>query len=76
MHAPSVSVAEVFAAGATEIRRAFPSSELPGILLAYQEGIKASWAMGIALSGMAVLVSLVPVQRLQSKQAVGTAMVG
>ncbi|KAK1143054.1 hypothetical protein N8T08_007118 [Aspergillus melleus] len=64
IYAPSVSSASVFAAGATEFRDMFPNSQLQGILLAYLKGIKASWVLGIALSGMAVLVSWVPMKRL------------
>ncbi|KAJ6035995.1 hypothetical protein N7540_000274 [Penicillium herquei] len=66
IYGASVSPASVFATGATEIRQVFPQSQIPLILLAYLKGTKASWAFGIALAGVAVLVSWIPMRRLGS----------
>ncbi|KAJ5191856.1 uncharacterized protein N7498_010841 [Penicillium cinerascens] len=71
IYVPSVSSASDFAAGVTEIRDLFPTSQLPGILLAYLKGIQASWALGIALGGTAVLVSWVPMKRLRNTPVIG-----
>ncbi|KAJ5714326.1 uncharacterized protein N7483_011507 [Penicillium malachiteum] len=73
MYGASVSPASVFATGATEIRQVFPQSQIPLIVLAYLKGIKISWAFGIALAGLAVLVSWIPMRRLGSTPVIGTA---
>ena len=58
--APEVSPAQILQAGTTEIEELFPADRIPGILLSYMAGLKAAWAMGIALAGVTVLVSSLP----------------
>jgi MFS transporter, DHA2 family, glioxin efflux transporter len=51
--------------GATQLRSVFPSEQLPGILRAYLDGIKASFAVAIGMTGISFVVSLlVPWKRL------------
>ncbi|KAL3417500.1 beta-ketoacyl synthase domain-containing protein [Phlyctema vagabunda] len=47
--APGVDPALVVATGAAELRNVFSQSELPGILLAYMEGIKTAFAVSIGM---------------------------
>ncbi|KAI0842127.1 efflux pump antibiotic resistance protein [Hypoxylon sp. FL0890] len=56
--APSVDPKDVIYTGAGEIRSAFPADQVPGILEAYMKGLKITFAMAIALSGLALLVSV------------------
>lgn len=58
--ANGVDPAAVFQAGPTGIREKFSKDQVPGILLSYMKGLKASWAMGIALAGITLLVSFWP----------------
>ena len=69
--APGVEPAQVLALGATELRAFFSPSELEGILRSYMAGLKASWAMGIGLAGIAVLASLLP-ERKSIKKVSGS----
>ncbi|KAI1394199.1 MFS gliotoxin efflux transporter glia [Hypoxylon trugodes] len=63
--APTVDPLLVIATGATKLREVFPPEELSGILLAYMHGIKAVFAVSIAMSGVAFLVTaLIPWSRL------------
>ena len=60
-NAPGLSPSQVVATGATDLRNTFPNpSDLNGILKSYITGLKASWAVGIALAGVAVLASFAP----------------
>ena len=60
-HAPGASPAQVIAVGATNLRTVFKEKlVLMGILESYMKGLKASWAMGIGLAGVAVLLSFGP----------------
>ncbi len=61
--ANGVDPGAVFQAGPTGIRENFSTDQVTGILLSYMKGIKASWAMGIALAGMTLLVSFWPERR-------------
>lgn len=56
---PGVDPGLVVATGATELRKVFTSSELPGIIASYMAGLKDAYALGIALAGIAVIVSAV-----------------
>ncbi|KAL8728917.1 MAG: hypothetical protein Q9166_005084 [cf. Caloplaca sp. 2 TL-2023] len=58
--APGVNAAEIIAAGSTGIPEAFSKEQVPGILLSYMAGLKAAWAMGIALAGITFVVSFLP----------------
>ncbi|KAF3771160.1 MFS general substrate transporter [Cryphonectria parasitica EP155] len=73
-YAPGVNPALVVATGATELRSVFPPDQLQGILLAYMEGIKASFAIATALSGVAFIMSFFcPWSRLPKGPAGGAA---
>jgi hypothetical protein len=56
--APAVNPALVLATGASDLRNAFSSEDLPGILVAYMGGIKVTFAIALAATGLAVLISL------------------
>lgn len=58
MTAPGVSPTALLATGVTELRLVFPGDQITGVLLAYMEGIRAAFAVGIAMAGMAFLISL------------------
>lgn len=63
--APTVDPALVVATGATSLRDVFTPEELPGILMAYMHGLKAVFALGIAMAGVACLETfLIPWRRL------------
>ncbi|KAM4062683.1 hypothetical protein HRG_013764 [Hirsutella rhossiliensis] len=47
------------ATGATGLRTVFTSDELPGILLAYMQGIKAAFAVAIGLCVIGFLDTLI-----------------
>lgn len=56
---PNVTPAKVLGVGANDLRRAFPNpDDLNAVVNAYVRGLKAAWIWGIALSGLAVIVSL------------------
>jgi MFS transporter, DHA2 family, glioxin efflux transporter len=55
---PDVQPSFVVATGATELRRVFSAAQLPGIIASFMAGLKNAYAMGIALSGMAVIVAV------------------
>jgi hypothetical protein len=57
-HAPGIDAARVLAVGATGLRVAFPSSQLPGILRSYMIGLKDAWLMSLGLSGTTFIMSL------------------
>jgi len=48
----------LIATGATDIRVVFPANQIPGILVAYMAGIKAAFALSIAMVGTAFVISL------------------
>ncbi|KZP00728.1 MFS multidrug transporter-like protein [Calocera viscosa TUFC12733] len=56
--APSVDPALVISAGATALQETFPADVLPGILLAYMDGLKDTYALAIGTLGMASIVSI------------------
>ncbi|KAK2603369.1 hypothetical protein N8I77_009833 [Diaporthe amygdali] len=56
--APGVDPARLIATGATELRKAFTPEELPGILVAYMHGLKISFAVALAATGMALVIVL------------------
>ena len=58
--APGVSPERVFLSGSTGILKNFAQDQVPGILLSYLAGLKAAWAMGIALAGVTLVVSFLP----------------
>ena len=63
--APGVDAARVIMTGASELRKEFTPDELPGVLVAYMQGIKAAFAVSIAFCGIAFLTTLaIPWSRL------------
>ena len=71
-YVPDSNPAAVVAVGATEIRKTFDASELPGVLHAYMDGLKVAFALTIALSGCAVIIGLfTPWTNIKEKKVVG-----
>jgi MFS transporter, DHA2 family, glioxin efflux transporter len=59
-HTHDVNPALVVATGATDLRKVFASSgQLPGVILAYLDGLKDAFILGIALAGAAFVVSVI-----------------
>ncbi|KAI1399175.1 efflux pump antibiotic resistance protein [Hypoxylon fuscum] len=56
--APDVDSIALVATGATALRGVFSEEQVPGILIAYMDGIKAAIALGIASVGLAFILSL------------------
>ena len=56
--APDVSPALVLATGASSLRDVFDNTDLPGILLAYMEGLRVAYALAIGLAGLSTIVAL------------------
>ncbi|KZT52961.1 MFS general substrate transporter [Calocera cornea HHB12733] len=55
--APGVEPGRVIATGASALHDAFTAAELPGVLSAYMDGLKAAYALGLAALGGAALLS-------------------
>lgn len=56
---PNVTPAKVLGVGANDLRGAFPNPvDLNAVVSAYVRGLEAAWIWGIALSGLAFIVSL------------------
>ncbi|KAH0527007.1 hypothetical protein TsFJ059_002051 [Trichoderma semiorbis] len=53
--APGVNPALVVSTGATDLRKVFSEDQIPGILVAYMQGLKAAFAIGITSSGIAFI---------------------
>ncbi|OCK73020.1 MFS general substrate transporter [Lepidopterella palustris CBS 459.81] len=76
-NAPGVNPLLVVATGASEIRSVFPSNQIPGIVLAYMDGIKASFAVGVGMAGVAFVISfIVPWKRLHGDPQGDALLVG
>lgn len=56
--APGVDPGLVVATGATQLRHVFSAEEIPGILTAYMEGLKLTFALCIALAGITVPIAV------------------
>ena len=54
--APGLNPLAVVNTGATELRKVFPADQVPGILIAYMRGLKISFAIGLASTGMAFVI--------------------
>ena len=54
--APDIDPVTVVNTGATDLRRFFSADQVPGILVAYMRGLKISFAIGLASSGMAFII--------------------
>jgi hypothetical protein len=59
MLAPNVSIQTVLEVGAYGIQDNFSGGQLQGILKSYMVGLKAAWALSIAMLGLACIVPLV-----------------
>lgn len=57
MSAPTVDPALVLVTGASDLRADFPMEVLPGILIAYMRGIKITFALALAGTGVSFLLS-------------------
>lgn len=56
--APGVTPATVLATGATQIRSAFTSAQIPGVVAAYMAGLKVVFAITVGTFGSAFLIGL------------------
>ena len=54
--APGVDPATVILTGATDLRKAFSPDVVPGILEAYMHGLKIAFAIGLASTGVALII--------------------
>ena len=54
--APDVDPTTVVLTGATDLRKAFTPDQVAGILVAYMRGLKISFAIGIASTGVALVI--------------------
>lgn len=57
-HAPTIDPVEVIATGATEIRERFSQNQIPAIIEAYMSGLKISFAIGLGIACLALVISL------------------
>jgi MFS family permease len=57
-YAPSVNPAVVLGAGATGIKQAVDSADIPGVLLAYNDAITQTFVVGAAMAGISIIGSL------------------
>jgi MFS transporter, DHA2 family, glioxin efflux transporter len=55
--APNVNPHMVVATGATELRKVFEAADIPGILEAYMQGLKVTFALCIALAGISTVIA-------------------
>ncbi|KAH7069958.1 major facilitator superfamily domain-containing protein [Paraphoma chrysanthemicola] len=66
--APDIAPGLVIGTGATQIRRVFTVDQVPNIVLAYMAGIKVTFALVVALTGFACLLSaFVPRKQLNAE---------
>jgi hypothetical protein len=56
--APDVDPRVLLGTGATQIRAVFTAEQIPGILVAYMEGIKTALAIATAAVGFSFVISL------------------
>jgi hypothetical protein len=55
--APNVDPNAVVIAGVSQIRQTFSPQDMPGIILAYMDGLKVAYTIAISCAGIAVLIS-------------------
>ncbi|KIW98597.1 uncharacterized protein Z519_00258 [Cladophialophora bantiana CBS 173.52] len=58
--APNVDASLVLATGATDLRRVFDASDIPGILAAYMDGLRVPFAICIACACVTFVLSFTP----------------
>ena len=56
-YAPGVTSAQVLAVGASDLAGSFQGAQLLGVKQAYLVGLRAAWALSIALSGVTFVVA-------------------
>lgn len=72
--APDVDPAKLIATGVSEIRDAFPADQIPGILIAYMDGLRIPFAIATATACTACILTCIVVvvpTRLGKKAAGG-----
>ncbi|KAK0730294.1 putative efflux pump antibiotic resistance protein [Lasiosphaeris hirsuta] len=75
VHAPTVPPLLVIGTGAADLRAVFPPDVLPGVILAYMDGLRTSFAISIGMAGLSFLLGFfLPWKRLHAGQT-GEAMV-
>lgn len=57
-HAPSIDKGKLILTGATEIRNVFSDAQLPFVIDGYMKGLKVTFAMAIAATGITTLIGL------------------
>lgn len=57
--APGVDPTKLIATGVSEIRDLFPAEQIPGILLAYMDGLRIPFAIATATAGAACLLACI-----------------
>lgn len=62
------------ATGATELRDVFSAEQIPGIVLAYMDGLKLSFALAVALAGVTLLIAMFAKWRNVKPEAPGVAV--
>ena len=55
---PGLSPALVVATGATELRSVFSADQVPGIVRAYMDGLKLTFVLALALTGVTLPIAL------------------
>jgi hypothetical protein len=73
--APNVDPADVVATGATMIRTVFPADQVPGIVVAYMDGIKVALGISIGGAGLGLVICLCSSWRRLNSDAVKDAVV-
>lgn len=72
--APGTVPASVISAGVTQIRSTFAAASIPGIILAYMDGLKVAYAIALAAAGIAVILgALAKWENLKGKVVMGGA---
>lgn len=65
---PGVSPTALIAAGVTQLRTSFSADQVPGVLSAYMDGLKAAYALALALVAISTVFALTPKwERLRPK---------
>ncbi|RMZ66113.1 HC-toxin efflux carrier TOXA [Pyrenophora seminiperda CCB06] len=67
--APEIDSSKLITTGASELRKVFTETELPSVIAAYMQGLKAAFAVSIAFCGLAFISTLfVPWNRLPTHE--------
>lgn len=75
--APQVSQSQLVQTGATEIRQVFDKNIIPLVIRTYMDGLKVAFALVIAATGVAFIVSLgTRWSRLKMNNLTGSAPLG